>query len=157
MTEKFKGRLANAFGACELNLDDFCIFLPRLNHPDFLSLNLACDVLLDTLSWSGGNTTLEGISCNLPVVTCPGKFMRGRHAYAMLKMMGISETIATNQADYINVALRLGQDRNFYLQIKRLMQENQSKLFGDKSIIVALEDFYRQVTCQKNTKRIAIL
>jgi predicted O-linked N-acetylglucosamine transferase (SPINDLY family) len=157
ITAKFKHRLAKVFRALELNLDDFCIFLPRLNHPDFLSLNLACDVLLDTLSWSGGNTTLEGISCSLPVVTCPGKFMRGRHAYAMLKMMGISETIATNQADYRNVALRLGQDRNFYLQIKQLMQENQSKLFGDKSIIVALEDFYRQVTCQKNTKRIAIL
>jgi FkbM family methyltransferase len=154
VTAKFKHRLARAFRAFELNLDDFCIFLPRLNHPDFLSLNLSSDVLLDTFSWSGGNTTLEGISCNLPVVTCPGEFMRGRHACAMLKMMGISETIAKDKADYIKVAVRLGRDRNFYLQCKRLIGKNRSKLFGDKSCIPALEDFYRQVARQKNTKRV---
>ncbi len=154
VTAKFKRRLAKAFEAFELNLDDFCLFLPRQNHPDFLSLNLACDVLLDTFCWSGGNTTLEAISCNLPVVTCPGEFMRGRHAYAMLNMMGIAETITKDAQDFIDVAVRLAVDNDFYRLVKRLVQENQSRLFGDTSCIRALEDFYRHIADPKMTKRI---
>jgi predicted O-linked N-acetylglucosamine transferase (SPINDLY family) len=145
VTEKFKGRLANAFGACELSPDYNCKFLPRLSHPDFLSLNLVSDVLLDTFAWSGGNTTLEGISCGLPVVTCPGNFMRGRHAAAMLTMMGITETIAGNPINYIDIAMRLALDKEFYSKINRQIHENQSRLYEDQIFIRALEDFYRSV------------
>ncbi|MEE9496795.1 MAG: tetratricopeptide repeat protein [Desulfobacterales bacterium] len=143
VTAKFKHRLAKAFGALQLNLDDCCVFVPRLNHPDFLSLNCVSDVLLDTFYWSGGKTTLEGISCDLPVVTCPGKFMRGRHAYAMLTMMGVIETIAASEAEYIDIAVRLGLDKKYYLKIKSLIKENQTRLYEDKTCVLALEEFYR--------------
>jgi predicted O-linked N-acetylglucosamine transferase (SPINDLY family) len=148
LTAKFKHRLAKAFSALQLDLNDYCIFVPWLNHPDFLSLNCASDVLLDTLDWSGGKTTLEGISCNLPVVTCPGKFMRGRHAYAMLTMMGLTDTIATSESNYIDIAVRLGLDKTYYGKIKKLVKENQTRLYDDKTCILALEEFYRSLIQQ---------
>ena len=106
-TERFRRRLVAAFKQYGLEADKYCRFSPRLGFDDFLSLNAAADVLLDTLEWSGGKTTLEALSCGLPVVTCPGRFMRGRHAYAMLTRMGLTETIADTNAEYCRIAVRL--------------------------------------------------
>ncbi|WP_226574849.1 O-linked N-acetylglucosamine transferase family protein [Microseira wollei] len=72
---------------------------------------------MDALSWSGGNTSLEAIACNLPIVTCPGEFMEGRHAYAFLKMLGVTDTIAQNEAEYTDIAVKLGLDPTWLRQI----------------------------------------
>ncbi len=145
VTGKMKARLASSFGEYGLDMERFCLFQPRLQFKDFLSLNLASDVILDTFSWSGGKTTLEGISCGLPVVTCPGKFMRGRHAYAMLKMIGVDETIAEDENDYIAVASKLANDREWFLEIRELMKNKRNKLYNDATFIRGLEDFYRNI------------
>ena len=60
-----------------------------------LRVNRSCDVMLDTLHWSGGNTSpWTRTPCALPMVTLPGEFMRGRQSYAMLKAMGLDDLIA---------------------------------------------------------------
>ena len=110
VTARFRDRLARAFDAHGLPADRFCHFTRRLDFQGFLSLNLASDALLDTLEWSGGKTTLEALSCGLPVVTCPGRFMRGRHAFAMLRMMGITRTVAADKDDYVRIAVELAHD-----------------------------------------------
>jgi predicted O-linked N-acetylglucosamine transferase (SPINDLY family) len=145
ITHFFKDRLNSSFQRYNLVFEKYCLFQPRQNFEDFLSLNIASDVLLDTLSWSGGKTTLEGISCGLPVVTCPGDLMRGRHAFAMLKMIGVTETIAEDENDYIEIASKLGRDKDFYLRIKMLIKENREKLYNDTRCIQTLEEFYRSV------------
>ncbi|UCF92984.1 MAG: tetratricopeptide repeat protein [Desulfobacterales bacterium] len=72
VTQAFKRRLTTAFESYRLNFEFYGLFMPRLHWEDYLSLNLVSNVLLDTPGWSGGKTTLEGISCGLPVVTLPG-------------------------------------------------------------------------------------
>ncbi|MBM3952979.1 MAG: tetratricopeptide repeat protein, partial [Rhodospirillales bacterium] len=74
----FLPRLARAFAAAGLDRDRHCLFLDRLSASDFLALHQVGDAFLDTPGWSGGNTTLGAISADLPVVTLPGEFMRGR-------------------------------------------------------------------------------
>lgn len=145
ITDQFKERLSIHFAARDLNMDDYCRFQQRLGFNDFLCLNLASDVLLDTLTWSGGKTTLEGISCGLPVVTLPGQFMRGRHAFAMLKMMGVTETIALDVDEYISIACRLGRDPAFYRRIQKAVVDNCSRLYNDVSCVRGLESFYLKV------------
>lgn len=141
----FQNRLKAAFNAQGLRFEDFCLFLPRLYHDDLMSLNLAADVLLDSLEWSGGHTTLEGIGCGLPVVTLPGRFMRGRHSFAMLKMIGVEETVASDEHNYIEIATRLGKDRDWYRLLKQRMQAERHKLYNDTTCIRSLENFYRSV------------
>jgi predicted O-linked N-acetylglucosamine transferase (SPINDLY family) len=65
---------------------------------------LNSDVFLDTLSFSGGHTTFDAVACNLPIVTCAGEFMRGRQSCGILKMLGVTNTIAQNEAEYIEIA-----------------------------------------------------
>ena len=147
-TAYFKNRLYSAFRRHGLDGARFCHFLPKMDHADFLSLNLCADVLLDTMEWSGGHTTLEGLACDLPVVTLPGGLMRGRHSFAMLKMMDLQATIAKDQPDYIRIAARLAKDRGFYNKIKEQVIRNKHRVFRDRTAIERLEDFYRTVTSQ---------
>jgi predicted O-linked N-acetylglucosamine transferase (SPINDLY family) len=141
ITRRFRARLDRAFRAFGLDAGRYCHFQPQRAYEDFLSVNLRCDILLDTLEWSGGKTTLEAIACGLPVVTLPGRFMRGRHAYAMLAMMGIRETVAADKEAYIRIAAALGSDAGAREQARRLLAERRDRLYGDTRFMRALEDF----------------
>ncbi|AFZ14218.1 Tetratricopeptide TPR_2 repeat-containing protein [Crinalium epipsammum PCC 9333] len=143
--EKFRQRLQKAFASFGLNSAEYCVILPRINRVDYLNLNLVADIYLDTFGWSGGNTTLEAIACNLPIVTCPGEFMRGRHSYGILRMLGVIDTIATDEAEYIEIAVRLGLDQEWRESIINKVKQNQDRVYEDKTCVVALEEFYQRV------------
>ncbi|MEH2150760.1 O-linked N-acetylglucosamine transferase, SPINDLY family protein [Nostoc sp.] len=142
-------RLKRAFAAIGLNSEDYCVFISILERLDYLMINLLSDVYLDTFTWSGGNTTLEAIACNLPIVTCPGEFMRGRHSDSFLKMLGVTDTIAENEAEYIEIAIKLGLDLAWRGTIAKRMSQNHDRLFDDKACVAGLEAFYKQV-CSKH-------
>ncbi|MEH2069206.1 MAG: glycosyl transferase family 1 [Nostoc sp.] len=140
-----QSRLKRAFAAIGLNSEDYCVFLSIPERLDYLMINLLSDVYLDTFTWSGGNTTLEAIACNLPIVTCPGEFMRGRHSDSFLKMLGVTDTIAENEAEYIEIAVKLGQEPAWRGTIAERMSQNHDRLFDDKACVAGLEAFYKQL------------
>ncbi|MEH1867868.1 MAG: tetratricopeptide repeat protein [Nostoc sp.] len=142
-------RLKRAFAAVGLNSEDYCVFLNIPDRLDYLMINLLSDVYLDTFTWSGGNTTLEAIACNLPIVTCPGEFMRGRHSDSFLKMLGVTDTIAENETEYIEIAVKLGLDPAWRGTIAERMSQNHDRLFDDKACVEGLEAFYKEV-CSKH-------
>lgn len=148
VTEQFRQRLKRAFAGFGLNSEDYCVILPRQNQLNYWNLNLVSDIFLDTLSWSGGNTTLEAIACDLPIVTFPGEFMRGRHSYGILKMLGVTDTIAQSEAEYIEIAVRLGLDSDWRHDIIKRMNERHDFLYNDKTCVTALEAFYKRVVQQ---------
>ncbi|MFM6896294.1 MAG: hypothetical protein ACKPKF_02975, partial [Microcystis panniformis] len=145
VTHCFQSRLSQAFNKYGLNWQDYRVMMPQLEQNDYFQLNLLADIYLDNLSWSGGNTTLEAIACQLPVVTCPGEFMRGRHSYAILKKLGITETIATDKNHYIEIAIRLGLDNQWRQTIKDYTTMNIDTVFNDQTCVKSLEKFYQSV------------
>jgi predicted O-linked N-acetylglucosamine transferase (SPINDLY family) len=81
----------------------------------------------------------------MPVVTLPGPMMRGRHSYAILKMMGLVETIARDEDHYVEIAVRLGKDGAWRRHITENVEETRSRVFNDETPIRALEDFFESV------------
>ncbi|MBR8839485.1 MAG: tetratricopeptide repeat protein [Stigonema ocellatum SAG 48.90 = DSM 106950] len=138
-------RLNQAFAAVGLKSEDYCVFLSIPERLDYLMINLLSDVYLDTFTWSGGNTTLEAIACNLPIVTSPGEFMRGLHSYSFLKMLGVTDTIAQNEAEYIEIAVKLGLDPAWRRDITQRISQSHDHLFDDKTCVAGLEAFYKQI------------
>ena len=64
--------------------------MPRLDAATFSAMAQLADVMLDSIGWSGNNSTLEALEHDLPVVTLPTGFMRGRHSFAILTRLGIA-------------------------------------------------------------------
>lgn len=141
ITEVFRQRLQHTFEEFGLNYQDYCIFLRGMNIRRFAGISAIADVFLDSIGWSGCNSTLESIAHNVPVITLPGELMRGRHSLAILKMMGIQEMIASSKEEYVQLAIRLGRDAEYRQHISQLIAQNKHKLYGDLEPIRALEEF----------------
>lgn len=141
ITQMFQQRLQQAFIKLGLHYQDYCRFIPRMTPTQFSDMVSIADIVLDSIGWSGCNSTLEAIEHNLPIVTLPGDLMRGRHSYAILKLMGIETTIAQDKDDYINLAIRLGHDRAFRQHIAQQVAAQKHLLYNDLTPIKALENF----------------
>ncbi|XGV96994.1 MAG: tetratricopeptide repeat protein [Leptolyngbya sp. BL-A-14] len=149
LERQFRERLQRSFAAAGLNSEDYCVFLPGQNWQAYTSLLLDADVFLDTPGFSGGHTTFDAIACNLPVVTHAGEFMRGRQSSGMLTMLGVPETIAQTEAEYIDIAARLGVEPEWKRSIAQRMSERHTFLFDDTNCVRGLEQFYQKVVADR--------
>jgi CRISPR-associated protein Csy1 len=140
LTAVFRSRLGSALAARGVD-PARAIFLERVGHADYLRVNAVCDAMLDTLHWSGGNTSLDAIASGLPIVTLPGRFMRGRQSLAMLGILGLEELVATDEADYVRLAVRLATDRPWRAQVAGRMAGSSGRLFDQPGPIEALAAF----------------
>ena len=137
----FRRRLAHAFGAVGLNSETHCVFLKPMPLEQFIAAMAQCDVFLDSIGWSGCNSTLESLAHDLPIVTMPGPMMRGRHSMAILKMMGQIDTIASTTEQYVAHAVRLGSDIEWRGNLRDATRRNKHRVYRDQACIGALQDF----------------
>jgi predicted O-linked N-acetylglucosamine transferase (SPINDLY family) len=110
---------------------------PQVAHDDYLAVCAACDAMLDSVRWSGGNTSLDAIACALPVVTLPGRYMRSRQSAAMLAQVGLPELVARDEADYVAIAARLASDRDWRDEVSRRIDLGADRLFDDPAPVEA--------------------
>ncbi len=150
ITKKFQQRLQRTFDKLNLDLYEYCLFIPRQGLEDYLSLMSVCDIFLDTIGWSGGLTTLDAVGCALPVVTYPGELFRGRQSLGILQLLEVTETIATSEENYLEIAIKLGLDHQWRWQIIEKLQNNYANFNPDSSCVQALEEFYRSVIFASN-------
>ena len=80
------------------------------SRDNYLRINLACAVMVDGLHWSGGNTALDALHCGLPVVTCPGPYMRARQSAAMLRALDCAELIVHSPEALAHMAVTVAHD-----------------------------------------------
>ena len=142
-TAIFAERLAASFTRANLTANDYVRFLPRMNTNQFAALCERIDVSIDSIGWSGGNSTIQCLEKDCPVVTLPGEFMRGRHSAAMLRMIGLDELIAESLPDFVDRITRLGLDPRFRATVSQRIAENKHKLYQDGCFVEALDAFLK--------------
>lgn len=89
-------------------------WLPMCPRDTYLAVNQACDVMLDSLRWSGGNASIDALACGLPLITCPGALMRGRQSSAMLRKLQRTEWIADTPQQQAELAVSIARQRRTY-------------------------------------------
>jgi predicted O-linked N-acetylglucosamine transferase (SPINDLY family) len=97
--------------------------------------------MLDSIGWSGGNTTLEALAQDLPVVTFEGELMRGRVSADMLRMIGMPETIAATIDEYVALGVRIARDAAWRQELRSRVASDRQRLYRDRTCITALEAF----------------
>jgi predicted O-linked N-acetylglucosamine transferase (SPINDLY family) len=141
LTEKFQRRIARAFAQAGLDPTRHIVMLPRMDGASFQAVARLSDIYLDSIGWSGCNTTLETMACGLPPVTWPGAALRGRHTYAFLRMIGLDELIASDFDSYVALAVRLARDAGWRDAVRSRVLERFPQLAGDTACVRALEAF----------------
>ena len=117
-------------------------FLPRLPADRFTAMMAQFDVLLDPVHFGSGNTLYEAMIHGTPIVTWPGRFMRGRIVAAAWRQMGIADApIAGRLEDYAPLALALGRDPARRAALRRAARAAAGALFEDIQAVRAFESF----------------
>lgn len=146
LSDAVHARLAGAFKAAGLEYERHVKLLPRQPRAAFFGMMRDCDALLDTIGFSGFNTAMQALECDLPIVAWEGRFMRGRLASGALREMKMDELVASTTQRYVEIAHRLCTDSTYRLRTAAKLAEQRSVLFGDVRPIDALEAFLFSAT-----------
>jgi protein O-GlcNAc transferase len=119
-------------------------FAPRQSRDGFLAINKLCDLMLDPLHFGGGNTSWEALAMNVPIVTLPSGFLRGRITYALYQAMGYPDLCANDEIDYVQIATRIGTDASERAKAKRTIAERLERIIDRKEGIRQLEDWLQK-------------
>lgn len=142
--DQFHARLEVAFSASGLDIRQYCIVVDSLPRDEFFGLMTKADIYLDTPSFSGFTTAFQALQCGLPIVTMEGGFMRGRLASALLRRIGIDETVAADVDEYVSIATGLARDGARRSALKTRIAEQLPVVFHDTSPLRAMERFMEE-------------
>ncbi|WP_158920860.1 glycosyltransferase family 41 protein [Acidisphaera sp. S103] len=149
VTGIFRERLRAAFAAAGLDADRHVVILPPMSQRDYIEAVGRADVILDTIGWSGGKSTLDCLAVNPAIVTLPGRFMRGRHTAAILRHIGCPETIAGSVDAYVAIAVRLAREPAWRAEVRQAVARGKARAFGDLAYVRALEGFLAEVVMDR--------
>ncbi len=108
----------------------------RMSRTEFLAMLSYADVMLDPPHYSGGNTTLEALAQGVPVVSWPGEFMRGRHTWGFLNLIGIAQDLAvTDLASYAPLAVSIATSPEKRKDLSDRILAKASILFENHSAV----------------------
>jgi len=117
-------------------------FQPRQPFDDFIEALTLADAILDTTCFNGGTTSMDALALGLPIVTLPGRFMRGRQTRALYCLLGVMDLVAANEREYVELALRLAQDRAWRESIGARLLAAGDRLFDRRDGTLELERFF---------------
>jgi protein O-GlcNAc transferase len=141
VADLFHRRLDSVFSEWGLTASDHCLFIDSLTTDRYVAAMGACDIFLDSIGWSGFNSTSESLVHNLPIVTFRGALMRGRHSTAILNRIGVGETVADSIDEYVSIATRLATNSGERGRISLEIDRNKHRAYRDRDCIARLEDF----------------
>ncbi len=143
LAAKFLERLNKEFLRAGLDASKHILLLPAMNYPQFINLCRGADIFLDSIGYSGCLTALDVIEQNIPIVTVRGALMRSRQSAGLLEFMDLKETVAQNEKEYINTAVKLAQNKDKRESISQRMSAAKKKLFDNRKVMEWLQETFK--------------
>lgn len=138
LSDKLLARIAAAFRQSNLDPGRYLLAIPWQSQSSFLGLLQQADVYLDTIGFSGFNTMMQAVESRLPCVTYDGQFMRGRLGSGIVRRLGLPELIAATKAQYVEIAVRLGESAAYRAQWRERIRSSEHVLYADMAAVDAL-------------------
>jgi predicted O-linked N-acetylglucosamine transferase (SPINDLY family) len=103
------------------------------------------DLALDPFPHAGGLTTCDALWMGVPVVTCPGDTFVSRQGLSFLSTIGVTDTVARNHDEYVELAVALAQDLLRLAGIRARLRPEMaaSPLCDGRRFAAALRDVLR--------------
>ena len=102
-------RILDLFSAGHVSPERIAL-LPPSSYAQYLAAHSEVDIALDSFPFSGSATTCDALWMGVPVITCPGETFASRHGLSHLSSVGLTETIAKDLEEYVELAVDLAAD-----------------------------------------------
>jgi protein O-GlcNAc transferase len=131
-TERLKARWMQRAPTVAMN----SVFLPRMNGNRYLELLDAMDILLDPFYFGSGNTFYESMAVGTPLITMPGKYMRGRIVAGGYRQMQLDNApVAASPDEYVQWCRRLAESKELRERMKEdIRNAAHQHLFNDQQV-----------------------
>ena len=123
--QDIRSRLARTLGEVASRVR----FMPPASHAEFLAQIAASDVIIDPFHFGGCNTSCEALALGVPVVTLPSFQLPGRFTLGLYREMGIDACIARSEAEFVDLAIRLGTEPDHRRAVSQQIAERAGALF----------------------------
>ncbi|RPI78833.1 MAG: tetratricopeptide repeat protein [Desulfobacteraceae bacterium] len=90
------------------------------------------DLALDSFPYSGTATSYEALFMNVPVITLPGDRHVQRTTYSLLKHLGLEETLARSEQDYVEKVVALIRSPDSLRDLKTKLRDALQKALADR-------------------------
>lgn len=121
------------------------IFASRVpSRADYLARLQLADLALDPFPYNSHSTGADALLSGVPLVAFRGDTFPGRVGASLLRAAGLSELIADDKAEYVNIGRRLYRDRGKLAALKTYLADARalSPLFDMARFARDLEDLY---------------
>ena len=142
--EHLEAALRDRFRRTMGDVADRVLFMGRMSYQEYLNLVAAADVLLDPRPYCGCVTSYDGFSLGKPIVTFPTQYHRGRCTLGQYRKLGILDCVAWSAEEYVELALRLGTDRDWRRFMSKKILAASPVLFEDIEAVRQHEEFFDQ-------------
>jgi protein O-GlcNAc transferase len=132
---------------------DRLILVPRSPANQFVLYN-QIDIALDPFPSNGGTTSMDTLWMGVPLVTLAGDRFSSRMGVTILTNAGLSELIAADEAQYVEIAAALASDDGRLRSLRHNLRERvvQSPLMDQAAFARDMEAAYRgmwQIWCER--------
>ena len=132
-------RIRAAFASAGLDPAEYVEFIDWLPAGKFAGLLDTMDIYLDTPAFSGYTTAWQAVHRGIPVVTLEGRFLRQRLSAGLLRRIGVMETIAGNDGEYVAKAAALARSPEKRTELRKCLQASAVRADEDVRVVRALE------------------
>lgn len=123
------------------------------SRADYLRLYHQIDVALDSFPYNGHTTSLDALWMGVPVVTLAGPSPVSRAGVCQLRNLELPDLIATNPAEFVNIAVSLARDTSRLCALRQSLRARMetSPLMDAKRFAGNMEAAYADLW--RNTTR----
>jgi predicted O-linked N-acetylglucosamine transferase (SPINDLY family) len=106
------------------------IFTPRSPKADHLErMALYADLFLDTPRFNAHTSAVDALWAGVPLLTVPDELMIGRVSASLLTAARVPELIASDLAQYEEIAVSLAKDPSRYEHIRKKVLDGRRYVF----------------------------
>jgi predicted O-linked N-acetylglucosamine transferase (SPINDLY family) len=124
------------------------VFAGRVNAlEDHLARYRLADLFLDTSPYNAHTTALDSLKAGTPILTLAGKSFASRVGASLLTAIGLPELIVHSENEFIELAIKLGQNPELLKTLKEKLIANYQTmpLFNSRLFCKHLEASYQEM------------
>jgi len=136
--------ILNRLKRLDTSIAERIVFLPPLGQNEYFALLKRSDVVLDSIFFCGGISSIEALSFGKPVITWPNSpLLCSRVTTGYYHEMGVLDFIAKSSEEYIELANKLGTNLAWRTKMEAKIRNNSQLLFNRLEVVREFEDFFK--------------